>query len=36
MHVDLTPDQRALQTELRTYFRGLMTPEVKAKIRGSE
>jgi alkylation response protein AidB-like acyl-CoA dehydrogenase len=36
MHVDLTPEQRALQQELRSYFTNLMTPEVKARIRGSE
>ena len=27
MHVDLTPDQRALQQTLRSYFEELMTPE---------
>ncbi|MEO5840713.1 MAG: acyl-CoA dehydrogenase family protein [Acidimicrobiales bacterium] len=36
MHVDLSPDQKALQRELRDYFTNLMTPEVKAKIRSSE
>ena len=36
MHVDLTPDQKALQQELRSYFTNLMTPEVKARIRGAE
>ncbi len=36
MHVDLTAPQRELQLELRTYFSNLMTPEVKASIRGAE
>lgn len=36
MHVDLTPEQKALQQELRSYFTNLMTPEVKARIRGAE
>ncbi len=36
MHVALTPEQEALQRELRTYFANLMTPEVKAAIRGAE
>jgi len=36
MNVDLTPEQKSLQQELRTYFTNLMTPEVKARIRGAE
>jgi alkylation response protein AidB-like acyl-CoA dehydrogenase len=36
VHVDLTPDQRELQLELRSYFTNLMTPETKARIRGAE
>jgi alkylation response protein AidB-like acyl-CoA dehydrogenase len=36
MHVDLTAPQRELQIELRQYFSNLMTPEVKASIRGAE
>jgi 3-oxo-4-pregnene-20-carboxyl-CoA dehydrogenase beta subunit len=32
MFVDLTPDQRALRTELRGYFAGLMTPAERAKL----
>ena len=30
MHIDLTPDQQALREQLREYFSGLVTPEVKA------
>ncbi|MBZ5740007.1 acyl-CoA dehydrogenase family protein [Nocardioides mangrovi] len=30
MHIALTPDQQALREELREYFAGLVTPEVKA------
>jgi hypothetical protein len=36
MYVELTPEQRALQQELRGYFAGLMTAELVAEIRGSE
>lgn len=36
MHIDLTPEQRALQLELRTYFESLMTPERRAALRGGE
>src|SRR5688572_30493419 len=32
MHIDFTPEQRALQQELRTYFAELMTPERKAEL----
>ena len=36
MQIDLTPEQRALQLELRTYFEALMTPERRATLRGGE
>jgi alkylation response protein AidB-like acyl-CoA dehydrogenase len=36
VHIDLTPEQRALQLELRTYFESLMTPERRAALRGGE
>jgi len=36
VHVDLTPDQRALQLEIRGYFEQLMTPERRAALAGSE
>jgi len=36
MHVALTPEQRALQEELRRYFAAMMTPELEAEIAGSE
>ena len=36
MHVDLSSEQKALQVELRKYFTGLMTPEMKQRIRSSE
>jgi 3-oxocholest-4-en-26-oyl-CoA dehydrogenase alpha subunit len=36
MYVDLRPEQRALQTELRAYFAEMMTPELQDEIRGSE
>ncbi len=36
MHLDLTPEQRALRDELRGYFAELMTPELEEEIRGSE
>jgi alkylation response protein AidB-like acyl-CoA dehydrogenase len=36
MHVDLSPEQQALQRELRVYFAELITPELEAEIRGSE
>ncbi|MFG1945010.1 acyl-CoA dehydrogenase family protein [Nonomuraea sp. NPDC048826] len=32
MHIDLTPDQRRLQDELRAYFTACLTPEERAKI----
>ncbi len=36
MDIDLTPDQRELQTELRDYFATLMTPEVRASTGSAE
>lgn len=36
MFVDLTPEQKKLRIEIRDYFNGLMTPEVRAKLRGFE
>jgi alkylation response protein AidB-like acyl-CoA dehydrogenase len=36
MYVDLTPDQKKLQAELRTYLAKLVTPAVMEEIRGSE
>jgi len=36
MHIDLTPEQRALQQELREYFASLMTPERRASLTGGE
>jgi len=36
MHIDLSPEQAALQSELRGYFAELMTPELLDEIRGSE
>jgi alkylation response protein AidB-like acyl-CoA dehydrogenase len=32
MFLDLTPEQQALRKELREYFTGLLTPEVRAKL----
>jgi alkylation response protein AidB-like acyl-CoA dehydrogenase len=34
--IDLTPEQRALQQELREYFAGLMTPERRANLSEGE
>jgi alkylation response protein AidB-like acyl-CoA dehydrogenase len=36
MHVELSPEQRALQEQLRAYFAELMTPELQGEIKGSE
>ena len=36
MHLAYTPEQEALQRELRTYFAGLMTPEVEAECAAGE
>ena len=36
MFVDLTPEQKKLQAELRAYMAKLITPAVLQEIRGSE
>jgi alkylation response protein AidB-like acyl-CoA dehydrogenase len=36
MHVDYSPEQRALQNELRAYFARLMTPELEEELTTSE
>jgi alkylation response protein AidB-like acyl-CoA dehydrogenase len=36
MFIDLTPEQKKLRDELRSYFDALMTPERKAATRGME
>jgi len=36
MYLDLTPEQRALRDELRTYFAKVVTPEVLGEITGGE
>ena len=36
MHFDLTPAQRSLRDELRSYFTDLMTPELTAEVARSE
>ncbi|MGI9590440.1 MAG: acyl-CoA dehydrogenase family protein, partial [Myxococcota bacterium] len=36
MHVDFTPEQKALRAELRDYFAKLITPEIRPQLRGLE
>ena len=36
MFVDLTPEQHALRLKVRDYFQSLMTPELRAALRGME
>lgn len=36
MFVDLTPAQQELRLKVRDYFRALMTPELRARLRGAE
>jgi len=36
VHIDLTPEQRTLQAELRRYFASLMTPERRSELTGGE
>ena len=36
MHLDLTSDEAALRDELRVYFAGLMTDEIRARLGGAE
>jgi alkylation response protein AidB-like acyl-CoA dehydrogenase len=36
VHVDYTPQQKALRAEIRAYFSKLMTPEVRSGLKGME
>jgi len=36
MHLAYTPEQERLRQELQAYFAGLMTPEVRAALQGSD
>lgn len=36
MFVDLTPEQQQLRRKVRDYFNALMTPELRARMRGAE
>jgi alkylation response protein AidB-like acyl-CoA dehydrogenase len=36
MHIAYTPEQERLRQELRAYFAGLMTPEVRAALSGGD
>ncbi len=36
MYLDYTPEQKALQQELRAYFTDMMTPELQDELMGSE
>jgi 3-oxocholest-4-en-26-oyl-CoA dehydrogenase alpha subunit len=36
VHLDLTPDEAALRDELRAYFIGLMTDDIRARLGGAE
>jgi hypothetical protein len=36
MFIDLTPEQHRLRLQVRDYFNGLMTPELRVQLRGSE
>ena len=36
MHIDLTPEQRALHAEIRAYFAGIMNDERRAALTGGE
>jgi alkylation response protein AidB-like acyl-CoA dehydrogenase len=36
MHVDYTPDQKALRGQLRDYFAKRIPPDVRARLRGEE
>ncbi len=36
MYIDLTSEQKALRSTLRDYFGRLMTPEIRAELRGME
>lgn len=36
MHIDYTTEQKQLRSELKDYFRQLITPEIRDKLRGNE
>jgi alkylation response protein AidB-like acyl-CoA dehydrogenase len=36
MHIDTTPEQKALRAEVRDYFAKLITPEMRPRLRGLE
>ena len=36
MHLDYTPEQRALADELRAYFASIVTPEYEAELADTE
>src|SRR5215510_5504959 len=36
MHVDYTPEQKALHAELRAYFATRVTPDLRSKLHGLE
>jgi alkylation response protein AidB-like acyl-CoA dehydrogenase len=36
MFIDLTPEQYQLRMKIRDYFKTLMSPEIRVKLRGSE
>jgi 3-oxocholest-4-en-26-oyl-CoA dehydrogenase alpha subunit len=36
LYIDLTPEQRALRGELRSYFKGLVTEELRRELKESE
>jgi hypothetical protein len=36
VYIDLTPEQRALRDELRSYFKGLVTDELRRELKDSE
>ncbi len=36
MHVDYTPQQKALRAEIRAYFSKLVTPELRSGLEGME
>jgi hypothetical protein len=36
MFIDLTPEQHSLRQQVRDYFQGLMTPELRIAMRGAE
>ena len=36
MYIDLSPDEKALRDQLRTYFAEIITPDLLAEVQGSE